>query len=215
MIIIMFGYTYSIFDKNTRYNIGAEEKRVLAFMLNDTGVFGKVQNAFYAYNEYHYHFNNYIDYSQDYSLYDDVYLNNKLIIGGKVRGYTLNGSVTLDANNYGGYFHFIMFDHNYVSFNDIEKYFSLFPIFFVKHKIYIYNPNGYVLSYQDTNQPDNNEDIISSSETDITEFNFWIDYDSLGKLSITGYNYDYYYILEKVNSDGTSKKYRYKKNWNR
>lgn len=103
-----------------------------------------------------------------------------------------------------------MFDHNYVSFNDIEKYFDLFPVFFIKHKIFIYNPNGYTLSYQNTNHPETNEDIISAEETGIIEFNFWIDYDSLG---ITDYSYDYYYVLEKINTDGTTKKYSYRKNW--
>lgn len=68
----------NIFDySQIRYPMDALQKRNLAFMLNDTGIFGKVQNASYAYDEYHYHFNNYIDYSQDYSLYDDIYLNGK------------------------------------------------------------------------------------------------------------------------------------------
>ena len=199
----------NIFDySQIRYPMDALQKRNLAFMLNDTGIFGKAQNASYDYNEYHYHFNNYIDYSQDYSLYDDIYLNNKLDIGGKVRGYTLNGSVTLDANNYGGYFHFIMFNNN-ISFNNIENYFSIFPVFFVKHKIFIYNPNGFQLLYQDTNFG-KSEDIISTSETGIIELNFYIDYDSIG---LTSYSSDYYYVLEKINADGTKVKYPYKKNW--
>lgn len=102
-----------------------------------------------------------------------------------------------------------MFDHNYVSFNDIEKYFDLFPVFFIKHKIFIYNPNGNTLSYQDTNSG-KSEDIISAEETGIIEFNFWIDYDSVG---LTNYSNDYYYVLEKINADGTKVKYPYKKNW--
>ena len=69
----------NMFDcSQIRYPVDSLQNRNLAFMLNDTGIFGKVLNASYAYDEYHYHFNNYIDYSQDYSLYDDVYLNNKL-----------------------------------------------------------------------------------------------------------------------------------------
>lgn len=132
-----------------------------------------------------------------------------LILGGKVRGYTLNSSVTLDANNYGGYFHFIMFDHNYVSFNDIERYFDLFPVFFIKHKIFIYNPNGFQMSYQDTNSG-KSEDIISTLETGIIELNFYIDYDSVG---LTNYSNDYYYVIEKINSNGTTIKYPYRKNW--
>lgn len=200
----------NMFDySQIRYPMDALQKRNLAFMLNDTGIFGKAQNAYYAYDEYHYHFNNYIELSSDYALYDDIYLNNKLDIGGKVRGYTLNGSVTLDANNYGGYFHFIMFDHNYVSFNDIEKYFDLFAVFFIKHKIFIYNPNGFQMSYQDTNSG-KSEDIISTSETGIIELNFYIDYDSVG---LTNYSNDYYYVLEKINSNGTTIKYPYRKNW--
>ena len=68
----------NVFDHSQiRYPMDALQKRNLAFMLNDTGIFGKVQNTSYAYDEYHYHFNNYIDYSQDYSLYDDIYLNGK------------------------------------------------------------------------------------------------------------------------------------------
>lgn len=200
----------NIFDyEQIRYPVDSLQNRNLAFMLNDTGIFGKIQNASYAYDEYHYNFDNYINYAQDYALYDDVLLNNKLDIGGKVRGYTINGSVTLDANNYGGYFHFIMFDHNYVSFNGIEKYFDLFAVFFIKHKIFIYNPNGFQMSYQDTNSG-KSEDIISTSETGIIELNFYIDYDSVG---LTNYSNDYYYVLEKINADGTKVKYPYKKNW--
>ena len=68
----------NIFDHlQIRYPVDSLQNRNLAFMLNDTGIFGKAQNASYAYDEYHYHFNNYIDYSQDYSLYDDIYLNGK------------------------------------------------------------------------------------------------------------------------------------------
>lgn len=102
-----------------------------------------------------------------------------------------------------------MFDHNYVSFNDIEKYFDLFAVFFIKHKIFIYNPNGFQMSYQDTNSG-KSEDIISTSETGIIELNFYIDYDSVG---LTNYSNDYYYVLEKINSNGTTIKYPYKKNW--
>ena len=53
------------------------------------------------------------------------------------------------------------------------------------------------------------EEIISSSETGVTEFNFYIDYDNNNLL---GYS-DYYYVFEKMNSDGTTKKYTYMKNW--
>ena len=202
--------TENIFDHlQIRYPVDALQNRNLAFMLNDTGIFGKIQNANWGYSYYNYNFNNYIDWSSDYALYDDILLNNKLDIGGKVRGYTLNGSVTLDANNYGGYFHFIMFNDNNISFDNIEKYFSIFPVFFVKHKIFIYNPNGFQLLYQDTNLG-KSEDIISTSETGIIELNFYIDYDSIG---LTSYSSDYYYVLEKINADGTKVKYPYKKNW--
>lgn len=102
-----------------------------------------------------------------------------------------------------------MFDTNYISFNDIEKQFELFPVFFVKHKIFIYNPNGYQLTYQDTNSG-KSEDIISTTKTGVTEFNFYIDFDNLG---LTAYSYNYYYVLEKINADGTTIKYPYMKNW--
>lgn len=69
----------NIFTNNQiQIPVDSLQKRNLAFILNDTGVFGKIKNANYTYSDYHYHFNNYIDYSQDYSLYDDVYLNSKL-----------------------------------------------------------------------------------------------------------------------------------------
>lgn len=192
-------------DGNTRYPIDKNQNINLALMLNDTGIFGRYQGNYTE--DFYYNFNSTIDYASDYSLYDDYYLTNCLYYGGRVRGYTLNNNLNIHPHNNSGSLRFVMFNPNYIDFQNIPNKFALGSVFFVKHKIYIYNPNGYTLEYYNNND---NYILIASDETGITEFNFYIDYDSTG---VYGYN-DYFYVLEKVSSEGQILKTHYMKNWN-
>lgn len=126
-----------------------------------------------------------------------------MVNGGIIRGYTLSDNRTIEQS--AGKFYLITSDYN--ELDKLWYNFKFTPIMFIKHKILIYNPNGYTLTYSDWSSQ--SEEIISPSETGVTEFNFYIDFDNNNLL---GYN-DYYYVFEKINSDGTTKKYTYMKNW--
>lgn len=122
-----------------------DQLRYLSMAINNTGIFGKLQADYsdQIINDYHYDFNTYLDYVGNnlYFNYDDP--KTALNRGGIVRGFTLNNWISTDYSS--SLFYLI----NSGEFDKLWYNFKFTPIMFIKHKILIYNPNGYSLTYSD------------------------------------------------------------------